>query len=365
MRARAPRAPLTRQTVAAFASAAVFVVLAVLVAALPVPYVTWSPGTPRDVLGSPGAPGATAGGGAESMITISGTPTYPTAGRLDLTVVSATSADSRLSLPQALVAYWRPEHDTLPREAVYPPGQTTEEVESADAEMMVDAQDDAAVAALRASSEPVQRRPAIASVTVGSPAQGNLRPGDLVVSVDGVDTPTPALVQAQVRRAVAGRDLTFLVVRDKVRTTVTFRPAPQASGTGVQIGISIGTGYDYAPRISYDLGQKIGGPSAGLVFALAIYDKLTPGELFAGQHVAGTGTIDPTGTVGGIGGIQEKIAGAQQAGATTFLVPAPNCADLAGVRTSMRLVRVATLTDAIRSVRGLSSPDQAGDLPTC
>ena len=362
MRARAQRVPLTRQTVAAFAAAVVFVVLAVLVAALPVPYVTWSPGTPRDVLGGAATSGSA---GPESMISISDAPTYPTSGRLDLTVVSATAADSRLNLPQALVAYWRPEHDTLPREAVYPPGRTSQEVESADAEMMVDAQDDAAVAALRATSQPVRQLPAIASVTVGSPAQSNLRAGDLVLSVDGVSTSTPALVQAQVRKAVAGRDLTFVVLRDKVRTVVTFKPAPQASGTGVQIGISLGTGYAYTPRISYDLGQKIGGPSAGLVFALAIYDKLTPGELFAGQHVAGTGTIDPTGVVGGIGGIQEKIAGAQQAGATTFLVPAPNCADLAGVQTSMRLVRVATLSDAIRSVRWLSSPDLVGDLPTC
>ena len=101
------------------------------------------------------------------------------------------------------------------------------------------------------------------------------------------------------------------------------------------------------------------------MFALAIYDKLTPGELLAGQHLGGTGTIDPEGTVGGIGGIQEKIAGAEQAGATTFLVPAPNCGDLAGVRTSMRLVRVDTLADAIRSVRALGTPGDTTQIPTC
>ena len=352
------RSSLTRQTVTAFVSAAVFVVLAVAVAVLPVPYVTWSPGTARDVL-------ASAGQGTEPIISISDVPTYPTSGRLDMTVVSTTSADSRLSLPQALVAYWRPDHDALPREAVYPPGRTAEDVEDADAELMVSAQDDAVVAALRATQLSVERLPAIASVTVGSPAQGHLRPGDLVVSVDGTATPTPELVQAAVRRAQVGRTLTFVVLRDKVRTQVPLVPASQTSGTGVQIGITLGTGYAYPARISYDLGQKIGGPSAGLVFALAIYDKLTPGELFAGQHVAGTGTINPTGVVGGIGGIQEKIAGAEAAGATTFLVPAPNCGDLAGVRTSMRLVRVATLGDAVRAARWLGTPDLAARLPTC
>jgi PDZ domain-containing protein len=349
------RSSITRQTVTAFASAVVFVVLAVLVAVLPVPFVTWSPGQAHDVLAT----------GGEPIISISGAKTYPTSGRLDMTVVSTTTAGSRLSLPQALVAYWRPQHDALPREAVYPPGKSADEVESADAEMMVDAQDDAVVAALREHRDRVDTLPAVASVTVGSPAQNHLRPGDLVVSVGGEATPTVPTVQAEVRRARVGVPLDFVVLRDKVRTTVSVEPAAQTSGSGVQIGITLGTGFSYAPRISYDLGQKIGGPSAGLVFALAIYDKLTPGELLAGQHVAGTGTIDPTGTVGGIGGIQEKIAGAEQAGATTFLVPAPNCGDLAGVRTSMRLVRVATLADAVRSVGSLGSPELAERIPTC
>lgn len=256
---------ITRQTVTAFVSAGVFVVLAVLVAVVPVPYVTWSPGQARDVLAA----------GSEPIITISGTPTYPTSGQLDLTVVSTTTADSRLSLPQALVAYWRPHHDALPREAIYPPGKSVEDVESDDAEMMVDAQDDAVVAALRADGERVDLLPAVTSVTIGSPAQNRLRPGDLVVSVGGTTTSTLESVQAAVRRAEADVPLEFVVLRDKVRTEVSVEPKAQAAGGGVQIGITIGTGYSYGPRISYDLGQRIGGPSAGLVFALAIYDKLT------------------------------------------------------------------------------------------
>jgi PDZ domain-containing protein len=346
---------ITRQTVTAFAAAAVFVALSVLVAVLPVPYVTWSPGQAREVLGED----------AEPIISVADVRTYPTAGELDMTVVSTTTSDSRLSLPQALVAYWRPQHDALPREAVYPPGKSVADVESADAEMMVSAQDDAVVAGLRAAGERVDQLPAVASVTIGSPAQTRLRAGDLIVSVGGSATPTREEVQAAVRRARPEVPLDFVVLRDKVRTDVRVVPAEAASGSGVQIGITIGSGYSYRARISYDLGQKIGGPSAGLVFGLAIFDKITPGGLFAGQHVAGTGTIDPTGTVGGIGGIQEKIAGAEAAGATTFLVPAPNCGDLAGVGTSMRLVKVTTLDDAIRSVRELGASGPAAQVPTC
>ena len=96
------------------------------------------------------------------------------------------------------------------------------------------------------------------------------------------------------------------------------------------MGITLATGYRYDPEISFDLGQQIGGPSAGLVFALAIYDKITNGPLLAGRHFAGTGTITPDGDVQAIGGIQEKISAAQKAGATAFFVPASNCRDLDG-----------------------------------
>ena len=349
------RQRVTPQTVTAFASAVVFVVLAVLVSTLGVPYVAWGPGTARDVLAA----------GPDPIIAVEGVPTYPTSGRLDLTVVSGTSPGARLSLPQALAAYVRPRHDALPREAVYPAGTSVQDADTAETEMMVSAQDDAAVAALRADHQPVEELPAVTSVTVGSPAQNHLRPGDLVVSVDGTTTHGRDAVVAAVSRGRVGVPLAFVVLRDRVRTPVDVVPAAQTTGTGVQVGVTLGTGYAYAPTISYALGQKIGGPSAGLVFALAIYDKLTPGELLAGRHVAGTGTIDPDGVVGGIGGIQEKIAGAERAGATTFLVPAPNCGDLAGVRTSMRLVRVATLTEAVRSLRSLDDPALAAQVPGC
>jgi PDZ domain-containing protein len=96
------------------------------------------------------------------------------------------------------------------------------------------------------------------------------------------------------------------------------------------VGITLGTGYRYDPEISFDLGQQIGGPSAGLVFALAIYDKITDGPLLGGRHLAGTGKITPNGDVEAIGGIQEKIAAAQKSGAIAFFVPAANCRDLQG-----------------------------------
>lgn len=348
---------MTRQTWTAFASALVFVVLAVLLVVVPVPFITWGPGDAHDTLGDVGT---------EPIIKVKGIATHPTTGQLDLTVVSVTPADARLSLPQALLAYWLPHRDALPREAVYARGKSAEQVQAEDADLMETAQDDSVVAALRADGQPVTEMPAVYSVTVGGPAHRLLLPGDLVTSVDGVPTPDQKAVSAQIRTHKPGDDITFRVIRQRTPTTVVVRAAQANTADAAPVvGITIGTGYQYGPEISFDLGQEIGGPSAGLVFALAIYDKITDGALLAGRHVAGTGSITPDGEVGAIGGIQEKIAGAEAAGAEVFLVPAPNCGDLAGVRTDMTLVRIATLGDAISALQTLATPGGADRVPHC
>jgi PDZ domain-containing protein len=338
-------------------SALVFVLLAIALVVIPVPFVTWAPGGTRDTLGEvDGKP----------IIEVQGIATHPTSGRLDLTVVTVSSAGARLSLPQALLAYWLPHRDALPLDSVYAPGKSAAEVQAEDADMMSTAQDDAVVAALRADGQPVTALPAIFSVTVGGPAHTKLLPGDLVLTVDGVPTVDQDAVSRQIRTHKPGESVTFTVVRQRQVQAVVVPTVGSTTQEGVPVvGITLGQGYRYDPQISFELGQRIGGPSAGLVFALAIYDKITAGELLAGRHVAGTGSITPDGQVGGIGGIQEKIAGAEDAGATVFLVPASNCDELAGVRTDMTLVRVATLRDAVGALETLQQPDGTARVPHC
>ncbi len=348
---------MTRQTWTAFVSAVVFVALAALIAVVPVPFVSWSPGGTRDTLGTVGS---------TPMIKIEGIDSYPTTGRLDLTTVSVTRADSHLTLPESLASYWLPSHDALPRDSIYAPDKSAEQVDNEEADMMVTAQDDAVVAALRAAGQPVTEMPVVSSVTVGGPAHGKLLPGDLVMSVDGVRTTEPDSVGAQIRTHRARQPVDFVVLRDHVRTRVTVVAAASPTVPGVAVvDIKVGLGYRYAPRISFDLGQEIGGPSAGLVFALAIYDKITDGPLLQGSHVAGTGDIAPNGDVGAIGGIQEKISAAGQAKATAFLVPSSNCKDLVGVKTDLTLIKVTTLTDGIDAIRTLQTPGGAARTPHC
>lgn len=348
---------MTRQTWTAFVSAALFVAMAIGLAVLPVPFVAWGPGGTENTLGTvQGQP----------IISIQGTTTYPTTGQLDLTILSGTAAGSRLTLVEALAAYWMPNRDTLPRDSVYPPGSSADEVQRAETQMMDSSQTVAAVAALRAAGQPVTQMPAVASVTVGGPAYQKLLPGDLVQSVDGVPTPVPEAVGRQVQTHRPGEPVRFEVLRNKVRTSVSVTSVPSTTQPNTAVvGITVDEGYSYAPTIRFDLGQQLGGPSAGMVFALAIYDKLTPGDLLRDLHVAGTGQIAPDGAVGAIGGLQQKIASAEEAGATVFLVPAVNCRDLAGLDSDLKLIKVGTLGEAITAVRTVadSGPDAA--TPSC
>ena len=348
---------MTRQTWTALVAAVCFVVLAVLTAVVPVPYVTRSPGGTKDTLGM---------AGSEPIISVRDIATFPTSGRLDLTIVSVTAAGSRLTLPQAVLAYFLPGRDALPRDAVYPPGKTADQVQREETDMMQTAQDAAVVAALRAAGEPVQELPAVASVTVGGPASGKLRPGDLVVSVDGRPVRTAEAVGQRIRARRIGDPVAFVVLRDRVRTAVTVRTVPSTTQPGSpMVGITVDTGYRYGPRISFDVGQQIGGPSAGLVFAVAIYDKITRGALLGGRHVAGTGTIAADGRVGRIGGLQQKVVAAEDAGATVFLLPGANCTDLAGLRTDLTLIRVGTLDEALTALRTLERGADPAALPAC
>lgn len=347
---------MTRQTWVAFVAALVFVSLAAAMVLVPVPFVAWSPGDTHNTLQT-----------EPQMIKISGAPTYPTTGNLDLVTVSETSADSRLTLPQAIFAYWRSHHDVLPRESVYPPGKTAGEVEGESVEMMTSAQGDAVVAGLREAGVPVKPMPVVAGVTVGGPAHKILKPGDLFVTIDGQPAKKVADVGKLISRHKAGETVAVTVLRDRKQTVRLKVPvvANTQRPKDVMVGITVSTGFSYGPDISFDLGQKIGGPSAGLMFSLAIYDRLTPGSLVGDRHIAGTGTITPSGEVGAIGGIQEKIGAAEKSGATVFLVPEVNCADLAGLDTDLNLIRVEKLAGAVTAIKALNDPTGSNRTPRC
>jgi PDZ domain-containing protein len=106
--------------------------------------------------------------------------------------------------------------------------------------------------------------------------------------------------------------------------------------------------------------KDTGGPSGGMIFTLGVIEELTPQDLLQGRKVAGTGTIDLTGKVGPIGGIDEKLIAAKRAGATIFLAPFANCSEVTSVPDGITLFAIRTIDDAVNALSANSSPEQLG-----
>lgn len=241
---------------------AVFVVGFFLAASMlaPLPYAVLEPGEGQDVLGS--------------VIKISDQKTYPATGKLLLTTIYATSPGSVLFGIDVLRSWLIGSSIVLPREALYPPDQTSKEIDKANLAQMVDSQQFATAAALTYLKFPVTKQSV--STKTGSKSTNYLFPFPVTISL-----------------------------------------------------------------------KDTGGPSGGLVFALGIIEKLTPEDLLKGRVVAGTGTITVAGQIGAIGGIDDKIIAARKAGATVFLAPAENCADVRHVPSGITVYSVKTLAEAV------------------
>lgn len=335
-----------------------FIVLTCVAFLVPVPYVTMRPGPAFDTLGTfDDKPMFTFGKGVK---------TYPTTGSLDFTTVSVTRAETNVSLGTALGAYLTQDTAVVPRSIIYREGESAKDAKAEGQAQLASSKDSSRVAGLRAAGYTVPEVPAIDAVNSDGSALGKLRKGDEIRSVNGRTTPTAKAVVEAVGRVDPGDSVTIGFTRDGETKTVDIVTRPDAKDERVpRIGVALRSRFDFPIEITNNVGQQVGGPSAGAMFALAIYDRLTPGSLTGGRVVAGTGEIAPDGTVGPIGGIRQKIAGAADGGAKVFLVPAANCAEAAdGDDHGMRLVEVSTLDDAIGALEKLANDPQA-TVPRC
>lgn len=348
---------MSRQTWTAALSALLFVILATVIALVPVPYVTWSPGNTYNLLGDVNG---------QEAISIRGAQTYPSDGQLLMATIEVTAPDSSLTLPEALISYWMPTRQVLPRTAIYRRGTTPNEVDSEESTLMTNSQTAAVVAAMRAADLPVSELPMVQSVQTSGPAAGLLQAGDLISAVDNVAVTDRASVLQEVQNRHVGQKVTFTIIRNQQtrQVTVTTR-ANLKTPDYPAVGIEISTGYVYTPVVTYAVDPEVGGSSGGLMFALTIYDKLTPGDLTKGRTIAGTGTMSADGKVGVIGGVAEKLAAASKAGATVFLLPKDNCQNVTSVPSGLRLVAVDNLDGAIGDLNALNDPKTAAGVPGC
>ena len=348
---------MSRRTASLTVAAALLVALVTVAFTVPMPYVVLSPGVTENTLGSHDG---------EPVITIEGHRTYPTSGHLDLTTVSVTSPDYEPRLPDILQAWWSRREIVLPRDAIYPPEQTVAEVKQENQQQMVSSQD-AAIAAGLAEAGVDALRVEVGGVEAGAPADGKLRKGDVITSVDGTAVETVEDTASAISGHAPGDPVVVGILRGGERQDVRLITEPSPDDPQLaRIGIALEEVVDPPFDVTIELGQEIGGPSAGLMFSLAIYDLITPGELTGGLFIAGTGTIDTVGTVGLIGGVQQKIAGAYESDATVFLVPSGDCAEASqsDLADDIELVKVSTMGQAVEALRALTSGDDA-DVPRC
>lgn len=358
---------MPRRTATMLASLLMLIALLCAGVLIPVPYAEMSPGPTYNTLGEHDG---------EPVLQISGHKTYPTSGNLNMTTVRVTGSQYRMNLVEAVYGWLAHDNLVVPHSTLYPDDKTPDQLNQETAEEFSQSQESAKVAALKELKIPVGTRVVVAQVVKGSPAEGALHAGDVIKAVDGTEIKQPGDVAKLVTKHQPGQEVSFLVVPAKEAAAAEKeKRAPRQERTvnlitgkapdkRAIVGIQAGLDHTFPFTINIKL-TDVGGPSAGLMFALGIVDKLTPEDLTGGKFIAGTGTIEDTGKVGPIGGIEMKTVAARAKGARFFLTPKDNCAAAArDTPKGLTLVKVDTIGDATKALEKIRKGD-AASLPSC
>jgi len=335
-----------RSLTLSIAGLATVVAIALLVL-IPVPYVILGPGPTLNTLGKDSS--------GQPLITIVGPRTYPTIGHLNLVTVSYQGGPGvNLNIFQALRAWLDPSQAVVPESELFPPGQTAQQTQQQDTEQMSSSQETATAAALTTLHIPYQTTVVVTATVAGYPASKVLKAGDVIEAVDGKPVTGQSGLSSLIMAHPVGSPLRLTVRRDGKTSQLVVKSTK--SGGAAVIGVQVQQQYKFPFTVKFSVGD-IGGPSAGII------DKLTPTNLTGGKFIAGTGEITAAGQVQPIGGIQQKMVGARDAGATVFLTPAANCADTRGaVPAGLRIVKVSTLTQAVTDLEALKA---GKSVPSC
>ena len=333
---------VNRRTWTLLVSFGLAVVLGLLGGLATVPYVALLPGPTFDTLGSVEG---------KTVVDIRGTRTYPTEGQLNMTTISVVN---NITLYEAMGLWAGGSSALVPREEIFPANLSEEQIKQQNQQLFQDSESAAETAALRHLGYP--SKVVINQVLPDGAANGKLATGDRLRTLDGQEITTSRQAVDLLTDSRPGQ----LVQVGFQRGDAPPQQVEIVLGTGEQPNRGyLGVGLTDQPDVDFDITislADIGGPSAGLMFALSIVDKLTPGALAGGTFIAGTGAIDAEGQVDPIGGIRFKMLRADEVGASVFLVPAGNCAEATVYAPDgLRLVRVSTLAEAVDALERLKT----------
>jgi PDZ domain-containing protein len=323
---------------------------------LPTPYLIERAGPTYDVLGKISD---------EPVIQISGAESFESEGKLEILTVSIVGKPERTPNWIEIALAWADQSQkVVPVELLYPKNRTTEQVRSESSAMMEVSQQEAIAAALNNLGYETPRQVYITEVVADAAASGKLVAGDSILSINSEAITDIEQLKQILNSWDEKAPLAVVVDRNERQVTKKVSPIKDSEGN-FRFGILVGYKYDFPVKVNLQLGD-VGGPSGGMMFALGIIDRLTPGDLTGGLHVAGTGTIAQSGEVGPIGGVVQKLYGAKRSGATVFLAPAANCDEIIGnVPDGLRVVKIETLQDALTALEKLSANEQVTSLPSC
>ncbi len=337
---------MKRRGLTVLSGALLTALLAVGVVTVPMPYVVLKPGPTVNTLGSDNG---------KEVIKVEQATTSESKGELRLTTVGV---QPDIELVWAIRGWFSDDQAVVPRELIYPPDKTQEQVEQSNAEDLLESQSSAETVALRELGYPVQVT--IDKVVPGGPSAATLKAGDVITSVEGTPVTSTLKLTELVRAKPAGTPLSIGYTRAGTAATAEIIPRADAADQPPRLGVRVKTNQPHPFTLKLEL-DKIGGPSAGLMFTLGILDKMRPEDLTGGRIIAGTGTIDDEGDVGPIGGIAQKLRGAKAAAATVFLVPADNCNEaLRNAVPGLTMAKIATVRDALAALKTLGE----GGTPT-
>lgn len=333
---------------AAWTGAVLAVLLICAFTLIPVPYVMLSPGPMYNTIGTIN--------GVE-LIQISGTTTYPSTGQLDMVTVDERGGPSGpMSLPEAFIGWLSPDLRVVPEEFLYSPNVSAQDAKDQSAAQFTSSQSKAIAASMGYLKLPVTVETFVAQLVPDGPAQGHLQVGDVIEKVDGTPIKAPEEVPPIVKAHKPGSTVMFSIKRTGQPMDVSVVTAPSPTDpANAYIGITVGGEYTAPFPITFGL-EDVGGPSAGLMFSLGIIDKLTPGDLSGGKAIAGTGTIDTDGSVGPIGGIEQKLISARNNNIELFLAPADNCEAAAAADSGdVTIAKISTLSEAVSVIEKFRS----------
>lgn len=350
---------MNRRTRASLLALALLVAFVVAMVVQPVPWVIYAPGPTLDVLGDYKG---------KAIVEVKDRPEHRDDGDLlMLTVVSSTPKE-KVELFAVVAAWLDPARAVYPYDVVYQPEDTDESVREQSQAQMSSSQDNARAAALAALDVPFESWVEITDVAADGGSAGKLAKGDRITAVDGVTVHNVAELLRQMQKVRPGSEVTVTARRRGVSTEHRIRTRPSADKPPrALIGVGIQQEFRFPFEVDLNISENIGGPSAGMMFSLAIYDVLTAGSLTDGKRIAGTGEVDAEGTIGPIGGVQQKIAAAQRDDARLFLVPADNCAEALATsfdEDKMRLVRADDVGQVIEQIEKWAD-DPDAELTEC